>query len=80
MIRSALLGLGVRVLRVKRDDVIVVRGGDRVPLDWRASINRAVHKRTGAVVLFLPRNCDVTIEGRALDAEDRGYRRHAARK
>jgi hypothetical protein len=70
-----LAGASLRVLRVRPGDVIVVRGerpgGERV-----AALMRAINhgRDDDPVLVFLPPDCKVHVEGKQIDAEDRGHR------
>jgi hypothetical protein len=72
-----LVGVGLDVLRVKRNDVIAIVGGLGIPEHRRASIARTVYDATGAIVIFLPSRCSATVEQARLETEDRGYRKMA---
>ena len=74
-----LTGVAMRVLRVRPGDVIVIRG-ERPDAERVASIVRAVHKGNDGdpVAVFLPADCRVHIEGRQINAEDRGGYRETA--
>lgn len=68
-----LVGASLRVLRIRAGDVIVVRGerpsGARVAALMRA-INRG--NDDDPAIVFLPPGCKVHVEGKQIDAEDRG--------
>jgi hypothetical protein len=72
-VARVLAGVSLRVLHVRPGDVIVVRGerptGARVAALMRA-INRG--RDDDPAIVFLPRDCSVHVEGRQIDAEDRG--------
>ncbi len=78
-VASWLTGVALRVLRVRPGDVIVIRG-ERPDSERVASIVRAIHKGNDGdpVAVFLPSNCRVHIEGRQINAEDRGGYRETA--
>lgn len=71
--------LSLRVLRVRAGDVIVVRGA-RPEGSAVAALVRAVNRGNDddPVVIFLPEDCRVHVEGRKIDAEDRGGYRETA--
>lgn len=74
-----LAAASLRVLRVGPGDVIVVRG-ERPDSATVAALVRAVNRGRDddPVVIFLPRDCAVHVEGRKIDQEDRGGYRETA--
>jgi hypothetical protein len=74
-----LAGASLRVLRVRPGDVIVVRG-ERPPGGRVAALMRAINRGRDddPAIVFLPADCKVHVEGKQIDAEDRGGYRETA--
>lgn len=72
LVASVLARAGLLVLRAGPQDAVAVIGGDQLTPQWRWGIARAVRAQTGGTAVFLPSNCRVHIEKRAVFREDRG--------
>ena len=74
-----LAGASLRVLRVRPGDVIVVRG-ERPESARVAALMRAINRGRDddPTIVFLPAACAVHVEGKQIDAEDRGGYRETA--
>jgi hypothetical protein len=64
---------GVRLLKPRKGDVMVVRTNHPPHPAWIRDINRWLQACGHGVVVFLPADCRVHFEPERLEQEDRGF-------